>query len=103
MKCLIVDQMHESLLPMMAEIGVQADYQPQITPEEVFQIIASYDGIMVRSKMNLDQLFFKKATSLKFVARAGAGMDKIDVEAYYMLRKAIPMHLQNKRWRCYYH
>ncbi len=81
MKCLIVEQMHESLLPMMAEIGVLADYQPQISPEEVLQIISSYDGIMVRSKMNLDQHFFEKATSLKFVARAGAGMDKIDVAA----------------------
>jgi len=73
--------MHSSLLPLMAEIGVLADYQPKISPEEVLKIISSYDGIVVRSKMNLDQQFFEKATALKFVARAGAGMDKIDVAA----------------------
>ena len=81
MKCLIIDTMHESLQPLLAAIGVQCDYCPEISPAEVLEKIAGYDGIIVRSKMNLDAQFFEKATSLKFVARAGAGMDKIDIEA----------------------
>ena len=81
MKCLIIDTMHESLLPLLTAIGVQGDYCPEISPVEVLEKIADYEGIIVRSKMNLDNPFFAKATSLKFVARAGAGMDKIDVDA----------------------
>lgn len=78
-KCLIIDEMHESILPLLHSIGVEADYMPAITPAQVIAIIQSYQGIMVRSKMNLDKNFFEKATSLKFIARAGAGMDKIDL------------------------
>ncbi len=81
MKCLIIDTMHESLLPLLTVIGVQGDYCPEISPIEVLEKIAAYEGIIVRSKMNLDNHFFEAATALKFVARAGAGMDKIDVEA----------------------
>lgn len=71
--------MHESILPLLHSIGVEADYKPEITPAQVLEIITSYQGIMVRSKMNLDKNFFNKATSLKFIARAGAGIDKIDI------------------------
>ncbi|SFE42083.1 NAD(P)-dependent oxidoreductase [Thermoflexibacter ruber] len=79
-KILIVDEMHSSLLPMLQEIGFQADYQPKITKEEVLASIGEYEGIVVRGKLKIDKPFLEKAQRLRFIARAGAGLDQIDIE-----------------------
>lgn len=79
-KILIVDEMHPSLLPMLQEIGFQADYQPKITKEEVLESIGQYEGIVVRGKLKIDKPFLEKAQRLRFIARAGAGLDQIDIE-----------------------
>ncbi len=79
-KVLVIDQMHLSLLPMLENIGISYDYAPEITKEEVLAKIADYEGVIIRSKMILDKVFFEKATQLKFIARAGSGIDGIDLE-----------------------
>jgi D-3-phosphoglycerate dehydrogenase len=78
---LIVNQMHESIVPDLESIGVEAHYHPLITREEILKIIHRYDGIIVRSKLHLDAEFFDFAQKLQFVARAGAGLDQIDTES----------------------
>jgi D-3-phosphoglycerate dehydrogenase len=80
MKCLIVDEMHESIIPMLIGIGIAPDYKPFIKRDEILQVIAQYEGLFIRSKMSLDTEFFEQAKKLKFIARAGAGMDKIDLK-----------------------
>lgn len=42
--------------------------------------IASYDAIVVRSKIKIDKVIIDKAINLKCIARSGAGMDAIDVQ-----------------------
>jgi D-3-phosphoglycerate dehydrogenase len=79
-KILIVDEMHPSLLPMLESKGFVADYQPNIAQEEILKIIADYEGIIIRSKLKIDIFFLEKAENLKFIARAGAGLDQIDLE-----------------------
>jgi D-3-phosphoglycerate dehydrogenase len=76
--CLIIDDMHPSLLPMLASIGVEGDYQPKLTPADVPAALAArpYVGLMVRSKMRITASLL-----LRYVARAGAGIDNIDVAA----------------------
>ncbi len=78
-KILIIDEMHISLLPMLEEKGFLPDYQPTITKEKVLAIIENYEGIVIRSKLKIDRLFLEKASKLKFIARAGAGLDQIDL------------------------
>ena len=80
MKFLIVDKMHESIIPLLSSIGVFGDYKPLLSREEVLNEIHKYEGIVVRSKLKLDVAFFEKAINLKFIARAGAGLDQIDVK-----------------------
>ena len=80
MRILIIDEMHPSLMPMLEQKGFEADYRPAARAEEVLAIIGDYEGIIVRSKIKLDKVFFDKAQKLKFVARAGAGLDQIDTE-----------------------
>ncbi len=81
MNILIIDKMHPSLVPMLAEKGHVADYEPDITRTEILDRIVGYDGIIVRSKTAIDAELLQHAARLKFIARAGAGLDQIDVGA----------------------
>lgn len=80
MKFLIVDDMHESILPLLSSINIVGDYKPLLNREGVLAEIENYEGIIVRSKLKLDVEFFEKAINLKFIARAGAGLDQINIE-----------------------
>jgi D-3-phosphoglycerate dehydrogenase len=75
---LIVDTLHDSIHPLLKEIGVQANYQPDWKRAEILAHIAAYEGIIVRSKLALDAAFFDAATRLRWVGRAGSGLDLID-------------------------
>lgn len=78
-KCIIVDDMHESIIPLLSELGIEASYQPFISREELLKIIGNYEGILIRSKTEVDKELIDAATKLEFIGRAGAGLDKIDV------------------------
>lgn len=80
-KCLIIDDMHESIIPMLEDLGVEPDYQPQITREEIIQCIGDYEMLIVRSKTEINEGLLENARRLKIIARAGAGLDKIDLNA----------------------
>lgn len=77
-KILIIDSMHESLFPMLNEIGWRYDYEPAITREEVRRKISEYGGLIVRSKTAIDRDLLGEHPALKFVGRAGAGIDNLD-------------------------
>ena len=47
---------------------------------EIEKIISDYDGIIIRSRFTIDKQFINKAKKLKFIARAGSGLENIDVE-----------------------
>lgn len=70
---------------LLEDFGLTIDYLPQISPEEVKNIIGKYQGLILRSKIKIDINFLEKAPNLKFIARAGAGIDQID-EAYLQKR-----------------
>lgn len=80
MNFLIIDEMHESLLPLLNSIGIKGDYQPNIKKDEVALKLAGYDGVVVRSKVFVDEKLLKHADSLKYICRAGAGIDNLDVD-----------------------
>jgi D-3-phosphoglycerate dehydrogenase / 2-oxoglutarate reductase len=79
-KLLIVDDLHPIFKEKAQNLGFEVDDEPKITKAEVLERIKAYDGIAVRTKFNIDQEIFDVAPKLKFVARAGAGLDNIDVE-----------------------
>jgi D-3-phosphoglycerate dehydrogenase len=79
-RCLIIDEMHDSIIPMLERVSVKADYLPEISREKILDIIGNYEGIIIRSKTSIDKELLSRAVKLKFIARAGAGMDQIDVE-----------------------
>ncbi|MFT2009345.1 NAD(P)-dependent oxidoreductase [Pontibacter sp. 13R65] len=79
-RCLIIDEMHPSIFELLEAVGVSADYRPAIKPEEVPTALQEFDGLIVRSKMRITTETVAQAKHLKFVARAGAGLDNIEVE-----------------------
>lgn len=77
-KILIVDDLHPIFKEKAIALGYEVDDQPLITRAETLAIIGDYVGIAVRTKFRIDRELFEAATQLKFVARAGAGLDNID-------------------------
>ncbi|MCO4294757.1 phosphoglycerate dehydrogenase [Solitalea sp. MAHUQ-68] len=89
MHILIVDETHSVLMERLTEKGFICDYQPQITYPQVLGCIHLYDGMVVRTKFRVEKELFDKASKLKFIGRAGAGMDNIDVE--YAEKKGVQL------------
>ncbi len=79
--------MHASILELLDQQGIQVTYEPEITREKIMEIIGDFTGIFVRSKTAIDKALLDKAISLKFVARAGAGIEKMDID--YLEQKDI--------------
>lgn len=80
-KILIVDDLHANIFPMLAELGFEVDYQPEIKRAEILEIIHQYEGLLIRSKTKIDREFLSYSTKLEFIGRAGAGLDLIDLQA----------------------
>ena len=64
---------------MLEQISWKVHYRPGIVRKEILTIIHQYEGLIVRSKTAIDQEIIDKAVKLKWVARAGAGLDKLDI------------------------
>ena len=77
-KIIIADEMHPSIVPDLNNAGFEVDYLPEISREMLKDCIYQYDGIIIRSKTDLDREMIDLARNLKYIARAGAGTDKID-------------------------
>jgi len=79
-RILIVDDLHPAFKAQAIALGFEVDDRPQITRAETLAIIEKYTGIAVRTKFRIDKDLLDRAAGLKFVARAGAGLDNIDEE-----------------------
>ncbi|MBD0258083.1 MAG: phosphoglycerate dehydrogenase, partial [Cytophagales bacterium] len=66
MKILVIDLMHESLLPLLAAKGLSADYRPALKREEVYDAVGDYEGLVVRSKITIDEALLGRAPRLRF-------------------------------------
>ena len=78
-KILIVDDLHPVFKERATAMGYEFHDEPLITRAQTLATIADYVGIAVRTKFKIDQELMEAAPNLKFIARAGAGLDNIDV------------------------
>ena len=90
-KCLVVDPMHDSLFPMLRELGWEVDYYPTITRNELREKHRGYEGLIIRSKTIVDRDLLGEDPTLRFVGRAGAGLDNLDL-AYLAARNIHVLH-----------
>ncbi len=72
--------MHPSILPLLASIHIEGHYFPDIKRAEILVKISDYEGLIFRSKTKIDPELLNHALKLKIIARAGAGVDNVDLE-----------------------
>jgi len=77
-RVLIVDEVHENILPLLKNEGYDPVYAPIADREDILKIIPGFVGLIIRSKTEVDRELIEKAAALRFVARAGAGIDNLD-------------------------
>ncbi len=78
---LIADEMHPSLFTMLDQAGFRYDYQPKITREDLLTALSPFEGLIIRSKTTVNEALLAHAANLRFIGRAGAGLDLIDLDA----------------------
>jgi D-3-phosphoglycerate dehydrogenase len=78
-RVLIIDNIHPYLIQTLTHKGFDCVDGSQWDKSRYAEEIANYDGLVVRTKIKIDKDFIDKATNLRFIARAGAGMENIDV------------------------
>jgi len=80
MRVLFIDRVHPSLKNNLKKNHFVCDESYHLSKEEIEKIIHNYEGIIIRSRFIIDSNFIRKAKNLKFIARAGSGLENIDVE-----------------------
>jgi D-3-phosphoglycerate dehydrogenase / 2-oxoglutarate reductase len=79
-KVLFIDTVHPLIPEMLTSAGFSCDFQTEAGKEKMAETAPDYFGIIIRSRVRLDEAFLKKFTGLHFIGRVGAGMENIDVD-----------------------
>ncbi len=77
-KALVTDYVHPSLIEGLESRGYTVDYNRLITIDEVKNIIAQYQGIIINSKIKMMPEMIDEAINLKWIGRLGSGLEIID-------------------------
>lgn len=80
-KVLISDKLDPLAVEIFEKNGVEVDFKPGLSPEELLDIIGDYDGLAIRSATTVTPEVIKAAKKLKVVGRAGIGVDNVDIPA----------------------
>lgn len=79
-KILISDRTHEVLPQRLREAGFEVVMEPDHDYESLVCAAQGFEGLVVRSKVNIDRAFIDRVPSLRCIGRVGAGMETIDVD-----------------------
>jgi len=89
MKIAFLDTVHPILQQRLeAENWECYDYS-STSLDKLIYLMNDFDGIVVRSRLKMDENFLRHANNLKFIARSGAGMENIDED--YCLKRGIAL------------
>lgn len=81
MRVLFIDTVHPVLQQRLEAAGFECVGGYDLGYEDACREIAAFDGIVVRSRIPIDAGLIHAAGRLKFIARSGAGLENIDLEA----------------------
>jgi D-3-phosphoglycerate dehydrogenase len=77
-KILHLDTNHPLLIEQLTELGFENHTDYTSDKKTIESKIAEYEGIIIRSRIPIDETFLVAATRLKFIGRVGAGLENID-------------------------
>ncbi|MEX2328425.1 MAG: phosphoglycerate dehydrogenase [Nitriliruptoraceae bacterium] len=80
MKILVADELAQAGVDLL-RVDHDVDVRTGLSKDELLAIVAPYHAIVVRSQTTIDADVLAAATELRVVARAGVGLDNVDVEA----------------------
>jgi D-3-phosphoglycerate dehydrogenase / 2-oxoglutarate reductase len=87
MKILFIDTVHPLLATLLQKEGHECIDGSKLSLDEIKKTLSQYEGAVIRSRFIFNTELLDCGTNLKFIARAGAGMENIDVD--YARQKGI--------------
>ena len=78
---LICDSINQTGIDILKKAGMKVDYKPNILTDELLTIVKDYQVILVRSRTKITREVIQAASNAKIIARAGVGLDNIEVTA----------------------
>ncbi len=81
MRVLIADKLESPGIELLVAAGIEVDNRPGLTGDELKTAIRSADALICRSQPKLTAEYFEDTGTLRVIARAGVGVDNIDVAA----------------------
>ena len=79
-KVLHLDENHEILENGLAKIGFKNFFDFKSNKKEIAKKIEKFHGLIIRSRIQIDEDLIDHAKNLKFIARVGSGTENIDIE-----------------------
>ncbi|PHX93220.1 MAG: phosphoglycerate dehydrogenase [Flavobacteriales bacterium] len=82
-KVLLIDEFHTHVHQHLTAFGFEVFDYKDILASEVLSVISTIqpEGLLLRSKIRIDEIVLKAGGCLRWVGRGGAGMDNIDEQA----------------------
>jgi len=82
-KVLVSDKLSESAVQIFRDRGIDVVFEPDLGKDKdaLLAAIPEYDGLAIRSATKVTAKILDAATNLKVVARAGIGVDNVDIPA----------------------
>ena len=80
-RVIVADALAADELEPLVRAGVHVENRAGISREELLQVIANFDGLLVRSRTQVDAEVIAAGTRLRVVGRAGTGVDNVDLAA----------------------
>jgi D-3-phosphoglycerate dehydrogenase len=81
MKVLVAEKIGASGVELLEAAGFEVEFGATWDRAELERRIADFDGVLIRSETQVDADLLAKADRLRAVARAGVGVDNVDVDA----------------------